>query len=241
MLQKIRAIVLHTLKYGDSSLVVHVYSQEVGRKTLWVRIPKSSKARAKMQQFQPLSVLDLDIEMRGNSSMAYVKEARWGLIWQSIPFHPIKSSIALFLAELLGKVLMEEVGNGPLFAYVQGALQWLDNNERPAANFHLVFMMHLTLFLGLYPNLDNYHDGDWFDLQNGTFCSTIPQHKQCVKPAETSRMCTLLRMNFENMHLFTLSREERGQILDALLTYYAIHITGSSDLKSLPVLKELFA
>ncbi|MCQ2239496.1 MAG: DNA repair protein RecO [Bacteroidaceae bacterium] len=241
MLQKTKALVLHTIKYNDSSLIVHAYTEMYGRLAFWVRIPKSHKAKVRNVLFQPLSLLDLDVDLSSKNGIHHIKDAKPVVVWQSIPFHPVKSSIAMFISEFLSKALMEQAENKPLFAYLEASTEWLDNCERPAANFHLVFLMHLALFLGLYPNLDNYHDGDWFDLQSGTFEPLPPLHKQCVKPVEASRICTLMRMNYENMHLFNLSHFDRGQILDVLLSYYAIHITGTSELKSLSVLKELFA
>lgn len=240
MLQKTRAVVLHAIKYNDSSLIVHVYSELHGRMAAWVRIPKSHKSKIKNVLFQPLMVLDLEVDWSIKNGMHTIREARPTIVLQSIPYHPIKSSIALFLAEFLSKVLMEEAENKPLFAYLIASIEWLDHAERPAANFHLVFLMRLALFLGLFPNLENYKEGAWFDLQNGEFVTDMPLHKQCVKPLEASRIGTLVRMNYDNMHLFALSRLDRGQILDVLLNYYAIHITGTADLKSLSILKELF-
>ena len=241
MLQKMKVLVLHTIKYSDSSLIVHAYSEQKGRLAFWVRIPKSSRAKVKNVLFQPLALLELDADLSAKSGIHPVKDAKPLVVWQSIPFHPIKSSVALFLSEFLSRALMEEAENPALFAYLQASIEWLDRCERPAANFHLVFLMHFALFLGLFPNLENYREGDWFDLLNGTFVSLPPSHSQCLRPDDASRISTLMRMNYENMHLFRLSRAERGRILDVLLSYYAIHITGAAELKSIAVLKELFA
>lgn len=240
MLQKSRVLVLSITKYSDTSVIVHTYSEQQGRLSLWLRIPKSHKSRAKLGLFQPLSVLEVDMDLSPKSNMGYIKEAKSALVLQSIPFHPVKSSIALFLAEFLSKVLQEEAQNQLLFAYLITSIEWLDKCERTSANFHLVFLMRLTLFLGLSPNLEDYHPGDWFDLQNGVFIQHPPFHKQYVRPDEASRIRVLVRMNYENMHLFSLSRVERGQILDVLLMYYTIHVNSSLELKSVSVLKELF-
>jgi hypothetical protein len=90
------------------------------------------------------------------------------------------------------------------------------------------------------PNLVNYHQGDFFDLENGCFVSTQPIHGQFVHGQQAKHILTLMRMNYATMHLFKMNRVERNEILDMLLKYYSIHIPGSADLKSLPILKELF-
>lgn len=239
MLKKTKAIVLFTLKYNDSSSIVHAFTEEDGRMSFWLRIRKSHKAKVKSVLFQPLSILELNIDV-SKRGLNYIREAQAVFPFSSLPFDPLKLSVALFLAEYLSKVLREEAQNLPLFAYLENSIQWLDGANEVPANFHLVFLMRLSRFLGLYPNLDNYHEGDFFDLENGCFVSSQPFHGQFVQGQQAKHILTLMRMNYETMHLFRMSRTDRNEILDVLLKYYSIHIPGSADLKSLPVLKELF-
>ncbi|MBQ9287800.1 MAG: DNA repair protein RecO [Bacteroidaceae bacterium] len=239
MLKKTKAIVLFTLKYNDSSLIVHTFTEEDGRMSFWLRIPKNSKAKVKNVLFQSLSILELDIDV-SKHGLSHIKEARPISPFNSIPFDPLKLSVAIFLAEYLSKVLREETQNKSLFAYLEYSIRWLDGTKEIPANFHLVFLMRLSRFLGLYPNLENYHQGDFFDLENGCFVSTQPIHGQFVHGQQAKHILTLMRMNYTTMHLFKMNRVERNEILDMLLKYYSIHIPGSADLKSLPILKELF-
>lgn len=240
MQKKTRAVVLYTTKYNDSSLIVHAFTREDGRMTFWLRIPKTHKAKVKNVLFQPLSLLDLDIETTSKGTLSYIRDVQAVFPFSSIPFDPVKLSVALFLSEYLSKVLKEESENQPLFAYLEHSIQWLDMVEDVPANFHLVFLMRLSRFLGLFPNLEEYHEGDFFDMQNGCFVSAHPFHSQFVKGAEAKHILTLMRMNYDTMHVFKMNRQERNEILDMLLRYYAIHIPGVSDLKSMAVLKELF-
>lgn len=240
MQKKTRAVVLYTTKYNDSSLIVHAFTREDGRMAFWLRIPKTHKAKVKNVLFQPLSLLDLDIETSSKGTLSYIRDVQAVFPFSSIPFDPVKLSVALFLSEYLSKVLKEESENQPLFAYLEHSIQWLDMVEDVPANFHLVFLMRLSRFLGLFPNLEEYHEGDFFDMQNGCFVSAQPFHSQFVKGAEAKHILTLMRMNYDTMHVFKMNRQERNEILDMLLRYYAIHIPGVSDLKSMAVLKELF-
>lgn len=169
MLQKTLGIVLHTLKYNDTSLITDVYTEAVGRVSFIVKIPRSRKAAVKPVLFQPLALVELEADFRPNASIYKIHEAKSSYPFSSIPYNPHKSSIALFLAEFLYRAMREEAENRPLFAYLRHSIIWLDECREGFANFHLVFLMRLSRFLGLYPNLDDYHQGDYFDMQNACF------------------------------------------------------------------------
>ena len=120
-------------------------------------------------------------------------------------------------------------------------MEWLDEAERDYANFHLVFMMRLSRFVGFFPNLDAFQPGACFDLRNATFTSRVPLHPDYLLPVEAAGINRLIRMDYENMHLFRLSRHERNQISDTVLRYYRIHVPDMPELKSFHVLRELFS
>lgn len=147
----------------------------------------------------------------------------------------------MFLAEFLFRALKEEDPNVPLFAYLQHSILWLDEcGERSFANFHLVFLMRLSRFLGLYPNVDDYLPGCYFDMLNACFTPLLPAGGTFLKPEEASRIRLLLRMNYDTMHLFQMNRMERNRCLMVINDYYRLHLPDFPILKSLDVLKELF-
>ena len=225
MLQKTKGIVLHTLKYNDTSIIVDMYTELSGRTSFLVPVPRSRKAAVKSVLFQPLSFIEFEADYRPNATL----------------YHPYKSSMALFLAEFLYRAIREEAENRPLFAYLQHSVIWLDECREGFANFHLVFLMRLSRFLGLYPNLEDYHNGDYFDLLNACFTSSRPQlHSSYINPEESGRLRQLMRMNYETMHLFGMSRAERTRCLTIMNDYYRLHLPDFPALKSLDVLKELF-
>lgn len=241
MLQKTQGIVLHVLKYKDTSLIVDIYTEMVGRASFMVGIPRSRKSMVKSVLFQPLALVEIEADFRPNVTIYRVKEAKSVHPFSTLPYDPYKSSIALFLAEFLYRAIREEAENRPLFSYLQHSIIWLDECRSGFANFHLVFLMRLSRFLGLYPNLDNYSGGDYFDLQNACFTSLRPQqHSNYIGPQEASRLTTLMRMNYDTMHLFGMSRDERARCLTILNDYYRLHLPDFPVLKSLDVLRELF-
>ena len=168
------------------------------------------------------------------------KSPRVAVPFTSIPFSPSKLAIAMFTAEFLRCATRGETADDTLFAYVENSIRWLDGCEGSFANFHLVFMMRLALFLGFYPNLDGYTPGCRFDLRASCFRTDVPAHADCLPPDESEKMKLLLRMSYPTMHLYRMSRTERGRMADVILRYYQLHVPDFPALKSLPVLKELF-
>ncbi len=153
MLQKTLGIVLHTLKYKDTSLIADIYTEVAGRASFMVSIPRSRKAAVKPVLFQPLALVELEADFRPNATIYKVKEAKSLYPFATLPYDPYKSAIALFLSEFLYRAVREEAENRPLFAYLYHSVIWLDECREGFANFHLVFLMRLSRFLGLYPNL----------------------------------------------------------------------------------------
>ena len=240
MLQKTQGIVLHSLKYKDTSIIVYIYTEVSGRASFLVPVSRSRKAAVKSVLFQPLSLVELEADFRPNTTIYKVKEAKSFYPFTSIPYDPYKSAIALFLSELLYRALREEAENRPLFAYLQHSIVWLDECGSGFANFHLVFLMRLSRFLGLYPNVEDYAPSDYFDLLNACFVPSQPYHGMFVRPEEASHIRNLMRMNYEPMHLFAMNRMERNRKLDIIKEYYRLHLPDFPELKSLPVLQELF-
>ena len=240
MLQKTSGIVLHTIKYNDSSNIVDVYTESGGRMSFLVPIPRSKKAAVKTVLFQPLSIIDFEMEVRLNTNLHRICEAKLLFPFNSIPYNPFKSAIALFIAEFLYRALREETENIPLYAYLLNSIQWLDGCERNFANFHLVFLMRLSRFLGLYPNTEEYHRGDYFDLLNAEFTSRKPFHNSFLRSDEAYKLLQLIRMNYETMYLFEMSRSERNRCLTIINEYYRLHLPDFPILKSISVLQEMF-
>ena len=232
---------LHSFKYGESRLIVDMFTREVGRLSFIVPLPKTPKSRIKKQYFQPMTLLEIECDVRQRVQLQKLKDVRLLSAYASVPFSPEKLALSLFTAEFLYHALRSEQCNEPLFAYVCDAMRWLDAVETGFANFHLTFLMRLSRFLGFYPNLDDYVDGCVFDLRAATFSLQVPTHRDFLQPDDAQRIHTLMRMDFPTMRLYRLSRHDRNRIVDVLLYYYRLHIPQFPELKSLSVLQELWA
>ena len=241
MLVKTKAIVLHSFKYGESRMIVDMFTEEAGRLSFITSIPKTSKGRIKKQYFQPMTLLEVECDVRQNVQLQKLKDAHLLTAYTSIPFSPEKLALSLFIAEFLYHALRSEQQDKLLFAYVCDSMQWLDTVEVGFANFHLTFLMRMSRFLGFYPNLDDYVDGCVFDLRTATFSLQVPTHRDFLDSHDSQLIHTLMRMDFPTMHLFQLSHHDRNRITEVLLHYYRLHIPQFPELKSLGVLQELWA
>ena len=236
MLTKTEAIVLHAFKYGETRMIVDMYTREHGRLSFAVPLPKSSKGRMKKQFFQPLTLLSIEVDVRPRLQLQKLASAAILTPLPSLQTEPVKLSVTLFLYH----ALKGEQQNAPLFDYVVNSLQWLDSADGQTANFHLVFVMRLARFLGFYPNLDDYSPGDFFDLRASTFCRQQPLHRDVLQPQEAEKVQLMMRMDYATMHLFQMSRHDRGRLIEIALAYYRIHLPAFPELRSLGVLQEMW-
>ena len=241
MLTKTPAIVLHSIKYGETRLIVDLFTRSHGKLSFIVSIPKSAKGKMKKQFFQPLTLLEIETDVRPRLQLQKLSDARLLHPFSSIPFEPHKLAISLFIAEFLYYGLRGEQQNAPLFDYVTSSILWLDGQDAHFANFHLVFLMRLIRFLGFYPNLDDYTAGDYFDLRESEFTPVPPMHRDFLQPQEAEKVQLMMRMDFSTMHLFQMSHSERNRLLEVALVYYRLHLPDFPELKSISVLQELFA
>lgn len=239
---KSEGIVLRTVKYGDNSLIVEVFTSYSGTLSFLVRLPKGKKGMSKRMLFQPLTHICFESDIRPRSNLYYFKEVTSGVAYRTIPINIYKETMVLFLAEFLSQVLKKEEKNVPLFDYLKYALEWLDNCTENFTNFHVVFLIKLSLFVGFFPNIDDYHQGDTFDLLNGCASSIALPSPGMVLPSDQARyVAPLLKMNFDTMHHYRFNHVQRTHILEVIMDYYRLHIPGFSQLKSLDVLKEVFS
>lgn len=240
MLHKTQAIVLNTINYNDKYLLATVYTNVFGRVTYMV--PKSRSKATKVQKslFAPLSILDMETEHQASRDIQRIREAHTLYPLYSIPGNMVKTSIVLFLSEFLSRILKDTDEYEIIYNYLSYSIQVLEESEKGLANYHLVFMLKLTRFLGFYPNLEDYHPNDYFDMLNGIFVTHQPLHNHYVNKVDSQVLSLLSRIGYENMHLFLFSRQDRQNIINRMLEYYRIHLHDFQPLKSLDILHELF-
>lgn len=237
MLQKFRGVVLRCMKHSDRSFIVDLYTETHGRMACVV--PAARKGSMRGSLFHPMACVEFEAEVRPHASLSRMKEAGLEFAYGSILYEPRKAAIAFFVAEFLYRAVREEGENRLLYAYIQHSMAWLDACRADFANFHLVFLMRLSRFLGLMPNSEGYRSGAYFDLVNACFTSLRPVHPHLM-PHEAAVLHKLLKVRYETMRLFPMNRAERNRCLEVVCEYYRLHLPAFPELKSLEVLKELF-
>ena len=235
---KTQDLVLSALSYGDRQLIVDLFTRECGRQSFIVQISAGRRGKMRKLLFQPLTYLDADFVQRQNRTLQRFSEVGIVRPWATLTSDPIKIQLVFFAAELLRYATRDEQQPQSLFDYVAESLQWLDKADDGYANFHLVFMIRLTLFLGFFPNIETYHVGSCFDLRSGCFSMEIPAHADFIRGDEAEQMINLMRLNYSTMHLFRMTRQQRSRCVDVILAYYRLHVPDFPDMKTLEVLRQ---
>ncbi|MDV7186513.1 DNA repair protein RecO [Lutibacter sp. TH_r2] len=238
MLEQTKAIVLHSIKYGDSSLITTCYTEKCGVKSYMLKgVLKSRKSKIKPAYFQPLTQLVLTVNHNNKGALNSIREVEIEQFYTSIHTDIKKQTIALFLAEILNYSIKEEELNSSLYQYLEASFLWLDTHSN-ISNFHLLFLLNLTKFLGFYPDL-NTSDNNYFDLYEARF--TTKQNHHTVSGDKIVQFKKLLGIHFDAIHTVNFNAESRQVVLSILIQYFELHLSGFRKPKSLQVLKSIFS
>ena len=237
MLVKTKAIVLTSVKYGDSDLIVKCLTQEGMKSYMLRRIFGSKSKKVKLAYFQPLSLLELTANHNEKGRLNSLREARISYFQRTIPVDIQKQSIALFLAEVLASSIREGDSDPSLFEFVETALIWLDTHNK-VSNFHLLFLYRLTRFLGFSPDVKK-SSAKYFDLLDGSFSDARPFNPY-IEKEKLVLFKTLIGINFDNLDRLRWNARNRQELMEVLMSYYALHLEGFREPRSLNVLKDVF-
>lgn len=241
MLLKTKGIVIKQTKFSDSGVIVKIFTEELGVQSFFVRGLRSKKSKSKSAMFQPLNMLELEITYSEKKTLHNIKEVTIWYAYQSVTEDMKKRTMLFFINELLHKSLKEETENKDLFNWIHNALVWLDLADRGFVNFHLVFMMQLSMFLGFYPKKQAKGNCNYFDLIEGKFSNNMPVHQHYVTQEISVILDHLRELNFEDMANLKVNNNSRKLILEALIDYYKIHLNFVGNFKSLDVLSVILS
>jgi DNA repair protein RecO (recombination protein O) len=234
-----KAIVISSIKYGDSSLIVKLYTHELGLISCMIKgVLKSKKGKLKAAYFQPLTLLVTVISYQEKRNLQSIREAHVQHLYQTVHSDIIKQSVAMFLSEVLSSSIQEEESNTLLYEYLENSLLWLDSHDS-ISNFHLVFLLNLTKFLGFYPDTSN-ADKQAFHLQEGTFTEESSE-KEIISGDEVLLLKTLLGIKFDAIESINFSKNQRQTLLRMLIRYFELHLHGFKNPRSLGVLEAVFS
>ena len=233
----IQGIVLQSIRYGDTSLIVKVFTRNLGLRSYMVKgaFNRNSKSRAAL--FQNLHLINYVEASRPNKgSLGYLKDVQLSTVYQSIPFVMNKSAILMYVSELLSKTIIEQEQNEVMFDFIVRSLLWLDLVEQDYANFPLFFTLELTRHLGFYPKA-NHETGFCFDMMEGSFAHDLPVHPYYFDNENAQLLAQMLNVSIDEACRMPLRVSQRRELLDGLIMFMRLHAPVMNDFHSYEVLK----
>lgn len=240
MIQKTTGIVLRTQVYGETSLIVRIYTALYGMQSYLLKGVRGKKSKTLAGLFQVPNILEMEVTHREGDRLQSMREARILEPLNALRSDMIKSSVALFIAELVFKSLREEEPNNHAFEFLQTALLQLDAAEEKVANFHLAFMLNLTKVLGFYPNIDA-SSASILNLEEGSFTYQSANNVLNVLPPLTDIWRRLQETELHKCNTIAMNASTRRQLLEHLQNYYLLHLPGYTRLKSPAIFTTIFS
>lgn len=228
MLHKTRGIVINYIKYRETSIIVKIYTEEFGIQTYIENGVRSAKSKNKIALFQPLTLLELVVYYKESGSIARISEIKCHAALESIPYHFIKSGIAIFTTEVLSKTLKEEAANYELFHFLLHSILFLDKQDTQFENFPIQFLLKLSRFLGFAPQKAE-------ELMEQIGAIRIQE----ASDEEKTALDALINSNY--YQYVSIRGAVRRQIMEHVLRFYALHIETFGELRSHQVLKEMMS
>jgi DNA repair protein RecO (recombination protein O) len=238
MLQKSRGIILTSTEYGETSLVAQIYTELHGLQSFIINSVRKKHARIHSNIFQPLTLVDLVFYYKERPGLNRISDIRANPPFMNIPFDVYKSSMVFFLDEVLYKSIREVEPDNALFDFIFNSVLWLDGPQSAGNDFHLIFLIKLSRFLGFAPSMNYTSEKNIFNLKEGNFQSAFPEHPHLITTPLSGFFASLINSEYSNT--LNISIEERRTLIDFLLEYYALHIEGFGNIKSHKVLEKVF-
>jgi DNA repair protein RecO (recombination protein O) len=238
MLHKTRGIVLKVTDYSENSVVAKIYTSKFGLQSYLINGVKKPKAKIRMNMLQPLHLLDLVVYHKPNGNIQRISDARSEPILQSIPYQISKSAIVMFMNEMIYKSLKQQHEDEVMFHFIEKSIELLDESEKGFVNFHLIFLIKLTRFLGFYPDLSD-SQLNFFDLIAGIFVANQPPHIHFIEEKYIKLWLQLLESSIDNFYTLQLGTETRKYLLKKIIDYYTLHIEDFGQVKSNLILEEV--
>ena len=240
MLHKTRGIVFSYTEYRETSLIVKIYTELFGIQSYIVNSVRKKNAKLNVGWFQPLTLVDLVVYHKERHGLQRIAEIRPMPPLKDIPFDVIKSAIILFIDEVLCKTIKEEEENQLLFEFLFNTIQLFDIQQPASNDFHLLFLIRLTRYLGFYP-IQNFNQATpYFNLIDGKFQSEIPLHPYYLNEKAALNFSNLILNSADFSAKLNLPGEEKRTLIENLLEYYRLHVPNFSNVKSHKVLEQIF-
>ncbi len=241
MLIKTRGIILKTIKYGETSVIADIYTEQRGLRKYIVNGVRSKKARVHASLLQVMSLVEMVAYSRDDRELNHIKEIKAAHVYQSLPFDVRKGAIALFIAEIARKTIHDTEENPQLFDFLFEVFCYIDKTSLPVNNVHLHFLLELSAFLGFVPGGEYDPGMPFFDLKEGVFVNSLPGHPYYLDEELSQILSSLLHCSAASCHEVIMNTAQRRQLLQHLLNYYRLHIDYLQEIHAHQVLQEVLS
>lgn len=239
MEDKQQGVVIQTVKYGDTSLIVKVFTRQLGLQSYMVKGVFGKSSHNRVALFQNLNIINfVQTGKAQTKSLGYLKDVEVAYVYHSAPFVMNKIAIMMFVSELLSKSITGEEQNKPFYDFIVHSLQWLDLSEQGYANFPLYFSLEVCRFLGFYPK-SNYAAGSFFDLMEGQYVGQAPLHPYYLEPETALLLSHCLDKGIDAIAEMPMNVKQRRALLDGIITFMRLHAPFLKGLQSLEVLESV--
>ena len=238
MLNNIRIIVLHTIKYKESGIIVQGYSNRNGRESFFLKRSKNSRRGSLISQLHPLSIIEATLSSYSFGDMTTIKEFYLPYKLESVRSNIFKSSIAIFISELLYKTIKEVEYNHRMYLFLTDAILRLETISSGTANFHAYFTIMLCKHLGYLPQIEKSTDRSFFDIPSASY--VVSQSELSFDAKNSATLACFALSDYNNLSDIKMSGTARGEFIKEMLRYLSFHAGYGIDIESLDVLHEVF-
>ncbi len=237
MLAETDAIILHTIKFSETSIIAHIYTEQFGNGSYIMNNVRTN--RSKMAMFQPLSLVHISVYRKKEPQQIHrISNISFLQIPKSITNNIVKTSMAVFAGEIIDHVFAEEEQNTSFFEFFKSFVNLLEESETHYANLHILFLLHMTKFLGVFPKNNYSQEQNFFSLVHGQFVNSNDESGTLSE--QTSQLFRTILNTTSLTDFVQLTQQERQILLNVLLQYYDIHICKTQNIKSFEILKMVF-
>lgn len=234
-----KGFVVKSIKNGETSMIVSCYLEDIGLKSFIVKgIYGTKKPKFSKAHFFPLNLISINYSLSKPDRLSYIKEVKPVIIFNTLHSSIEKSTVIIFLSEILNSVFKEEGDkNQNLFNFLDKSIRWYDTQEN-CNNFHIKFLIELTRHIGFYPNIRS-QDDNFFNLESGSSSTTKPMSK-FIDFDDYESFKQLLGMKFEDLNYMAINKDSRLRLLNHIIDYYSLHLQMFKPPKSIDIFSEIF-
>lgn len=241
MLINTTGIILRSVKYSETSLILDIFTRDFGLMTFIVSGARKKNTASGAALFQISNVVEIVAYNRDTSKINRIKEVKISRVFNKLSMEIHRFSIAIFILEVLSKTLKEKEANSELFDFIENSLLYIDQCPGKTNNIHLTVLCKMSRYMGFFPENNFSAEYLFFDLREGKFIKHKPYHDDYLDENDSILMTELISTDIENSDKLQFIKTSRQRILDKLILYYKIHLTDFGRIKTLEVFKNIFS